>query len=641
MQVQLECPICEAVISIEKSKIVGAIVCSECNREFNSQSAQVVPNVPPVEVLIQQPPSLTEPLPAKVQDNFREMPDSGEYQLAPDSSRASNPSNGSVRLKSRTHLKGRQRPLLSAPVTLVLLALIAGGLLAALPFVLNVTGQNPNDVDDNTTASNTNLTTVPNTDETNITKTDSEDGVSETPGNPKKPVQSSRKNGKQKAAQPPTLTFFSMTQASRIWRDANPRIVELIIEKPTGSFSAVGTIVDSKGWMVTSFLAVKNASSIQVKQMKPSLDYEEELLLDTARGVIAVDPESDLAILEINRRFVVNFSRIEMAERDGIVAAKRLLYCTAPTETTPLGFNEVRVQNRRRISELGESEKVAFAQHQLESSAVEWIQLSDRELIPGSPLLDENGQFVAFSTSIGDAQQSYAVAASHVFDLMKNADGKTKSLASLGATPKPGVPNVAMDPTNAGGLPGAAPSDDLSVNLNRAGATCKLFKFQPNDIGQYRDLQEFLTQINEAEQFVLNNKNDVKAESIRKLIDNWKLALKPQTEIQANAFNLLAIEGMDTDPTAFSAYVQVHYSAMQSPRYEDKDTITFKILGTDRLLVCYFEDSLPVMRPDTKWYITFGSTEFDALGVEESDKTSPTRANLADILWINGELTDD
>ena len=96
--------------------------------------------------------------------------------------------------------------------------------------------------------------------------------------------------------------------------------------------------------MVTSYRAVQNASNIHVKQTRPELDHEGELLTDLARGVIAADPNTDLAILEINRRFVVDFSNIEMAEDDYVVAAKRLLQCRASFKATLIpirliGFN--------------------------------------------------------------------------------------------------------------------------------------------------------------------------------------------------------------------------------------------------------------------------------------------------------------
>ena len=92
-------------------------------------------------------------------------------------------------------------------------------------------------------------------------------------------------------------------------------------------------IVDSRGWVLTSYHAIKDAWQVEVTASAKSLEALEKSkpLQDLARGVIAVDPVNDLAIIEVNRRFVVSLANVKIYDDDRIVSGEFLFQSEPPS----------------------------------------------------------------------------------------------------------------------------------------------------------------------------------------------------------------------------------------------------------------------------------------------------------------------
>ncbi len=146
--------------------------------------------------------------------------------------------------------------------------------------------------------------------------------------------------------QPPSKIIRS-GRLDDCWMRVRPFIVKLTAQTPLGPKSLTGTIIDSRGWVATSYRAIQGAGEIEVSQSPKTSDdlNSSSLLTDKVRGIIATDFEHDLAILSVNRRFVVSFSDLPMIEQDHLVISEYLVQCVAPTGQYPWSATECRIDN--------------------------------------------------------------------------------------------------------------------------------------------------------------------------------------------------------------------------------------------------------------------------------------------------------
>ena len=159
---------------------------------------------------------------------------------------------------------------------------------------------------------------------------------------------------------PPEFLYLSSSVAVGQAAHVKPYMMLLEIDSPQGTTYATGTIIDSRGYLLTSLSAVTGATKIQVSSARSRSQFKNQTsppLSDTVMSVVAVSKSQQWAILEINRRFVLNAADIPIPETDRIVSRQPLLRIVAPRTPNDYPVSEMRVDARRKPSALTEKQK--------------------------------------------------------------------------------------------------------------------------------------------------------------------------------------------------------------------------------------------------------------------------------------------
>ena len=207
----------------------------------------------------------------------------------------------------------------------------------------------------------------------------------------------------------------------------------LEIESPAGTTYATGTIVDSRGYLLTSLSAVAGATKIQVSSARSRSQIKNQTtppLSDTVGSVVAVSNSQQWALLEVNRRFVINAADIGIPETDRIVSRQPFLRVVAPRSPQDYAASELRVDQRQKSSELTTEQKELLNVSASDQDS-NWI------LSPYSPydqlgaaIISDDGELMAVLVSFDD-EFSYCISTSDIGKLLKENNFTTRPLSSL------------------------------------------------------------------------------------------------------------------------------------------------------------------------------------------------------------------
>ena len=217
---------------------------------------------------------------------------------------------------------------------------------------------------------------------------------------------------------PPKFQFLSAANATDQAALTRPYLVLLEIESPTGTTYATGTIVDSRGYIVTSLPAVAGATSIKVSPAQKTSQIKRNAtstLSDNVRSVLAISRSQQWVLLEINRRLVLNANDISIPPTDRIVSRQPLFRVIAPQSPLDHVVSEMRVDSRKKSNELtAPQKKLLDISSQENDDKVNWI------LSPSSPydrlgevLISPDGKLMAVLIN-SDDQFSYFVSAHEI-----------------------------------------------------------------------------------------------------------------------------------------------------------------------------------------------------------------------------------
>lgn len=403
--VKLECPICEFVFETDLNATDRAR-CTCCGHLFVPRRSTIQPSRPnqPTASL---PPRLSEKNVPKVKDDSKKMV------------------GRSDQLRSSIMLKRLKAQRTSNVILLLLFAgtLVAGALVARRFGKLeDQIQQQSADLEPAITASSP-ITPVPNI----VVETD----ISAPP--PQSPRPPAKQEAQKAASAPPKFLFLSSSDAADQGAAVKPYMVLLEIESPAGTTYATGTIVDSRGYVLTSLQAVTGATKIQVSSARSRAqikNQETPPTSDTVRSVVAVSNDQQWALLEIDRRFVINAADIRIPKTDRIVSMQPLFRVVAPQSSNDFAVSEMRVNARRKSSALAKKEKERLNVSEGDKDT-NWIQSSytayDRL---GAALISEDGELLAVLVSF-DQQSSYYVSTSDIGKLLKENNFSKKPLSSL------------------------------------------------------------------------------------------------------------------------------------------------------------------------------------------------------------------
>lgn len=255
-------------------------------------------------------------------------------------------------------------------------------------------------------------------------------------------------------------SLFALQQdVTRVVARAQPSVVTIVCEKPRSAAKdksekppsvdplrpvtglGTGWIFRADGFILTNYHVVRSATSIHVSFAPDNNSHDLERGLGIPARVVGYDPDSDLAVLKINR---ANLPTLELGDSDAVQVGQWTLAVGAPflqPKSVTLGV----LSGRGRDIEDDEDE----------DSHQPYLYLqTDAALNPGNsggPLLDLNGRVIGVNTEIWTTSEANAGAG---FSLPSNTirvllpqlmAGKRVKRAILGASLSVLAPDAARE----------------------------------------------------------------------------------------------------------------------------------------------------------------------------------------------------
>ncbi len=453
---------------------------------------------------------------------------------------------------------------------------------------------------------------------------------------------------------------LSLDKLHGVWSKANPFIVRLDIATTSGNITTSGVIIDSRGWIATSYSGIKNAVTVRTTIAAGSLSDGPAIRsdkTDAAKGIIASDPAHDIAIIAANRSLVASVSDIETEAERSIVGSQQLIVCRSPEKDRRLWITDARVDRRANKSELGEVNLPAIKRFGYEvDDDFEWIVYRKpfRNQLAGSAILNKQGQLIAMGIMWKTgSQESFAVPIGKVLAL-RDKISADPTLQTIKAFPKHGAALASAKPSEdkvdpaAKGRPALNPNAndfEMFQTLNKALDDCKEFgwvastKDEAQKLVAMADLfASFPQRISEMdgsdeEKKEANSRFMGIFESVQKELDG--IESLPEDDIKkSNELVLELTDGKKGKPICMIC--QVFKPSIFSPEIGGQKTVMFQAEGTEQILITTASENHFEFRPRTRWMVLGHVNDRPNLSVRlaNQDKISCLRTNIKMVFEI-------
>ena len=565
MSVGIECPVCEAVFRVKQVSSTTGIRCPKCDRKFRysqgvlatpqttkktSNLAEAKPAKPKVKKHTTSNSAAIDSAPHNIQNRKQKSkpvasstttappkqahsktePAASHSKVATEqhsagslSSQSSdtidvgdNPSSKMTLIQARKRQKARQqtsRAITSIVVLLIAIAVLGYFLYRQLnytPPVESIAGNTKALAPEKEPIDLSNL----NLDDSNppwkdLAEDQSENDTTESdePDEDDQPIELPRVSADDLPKR--DFEYFQTKELQTVWQRIRPRLISLDVRTDLGTSPSVGTIVDSRGWALTSNQLVSKwpdvmatASARNIDDYYDHIDAKKEgtessLLTDLSKGVASVQPKRDQTLIELNSRFVIALDTLEFATRLDIVSGMYLAQAAPPCPTNPYGCEEVKVHDRQEFEELESAAREKAKTLGIDDPSATWVVTSKKaQPVIGTPVLTRTGKLVAtyaFSTK----QFAYFL----MVDQTKALIAKAAASSADGGKLK--VVDATVDLLSPDHLM-ARPSQ----LMNRAGVACESFGWIPADKDQYLQLQKFSRRFSTVYKFVQDRQDD-------------------------------------------------------------------------------------------------------------------------------------
>jgi S1-C subfamily serine protease len=474
MQLHIECPVCEQHITTPELPSNKKVICPSCSRKFKLSSASKVP-----------PPRLPQKKKTADSDRLSAPTVTGKPEAQPSQAAVKNPlgktetpdpqtskTAGNQRLALALQKK-RKRRFVSTLISTAILTIAIGVLTGLL-----VKQMRQNKVADNNQPQSSNPASL------NPASPSTEPGEEILPDK-SKPIPKTLKQQIPKDIPDQLFVQFDAKAAQTCWEAVQPNLLSLTVYDGKGTHQAVATIIDSRGWVLTNYSAVKGASKIEVTSSLKTIQYlgETKLLNDVVRGYIAVNKEEDLVILSVNRRFIVAFSTVDPITRNYVVKSEFLLQCAPPSLDNLYGGIETRILSRGTIDSLDAVAQATAQRMKLKNTDLVWFSAQTPTLgLPGTPLFKIDGDLAALLSFRVD-ENNFFVPVNTVHQLLADAEGDIKPLRELSPLSETSD-FISISDNN--------PMRDAIVELNQLTESCKQFDWIPKKETEYKTLQSLI-----------------------------------------------------------------------------------------------------------------------------------------------------
>ncbi len=593
MQLNIECPICEQHITTPELPPDKKVICPSCSRKFQfSTAAKVSPPLTTEKKQTTDPdrlsvPNATGKPPSQAISDVVQNPLGKTETQANQTSQSTNKYRLALQLRKR-----RKRRFISTLITTAVLTIAIGiltGLLVKQMRQDKVAKQVESSVSDTEPTSAPNLLIEPK-----------EEALTSAPKLPPKTLK------QQIPKNIPDQQFVQLDpkSAQNCWEAVQPNLLSLKVYDGKGTHDAVGTIIDSRGWVLTNYSTVKGASKIEVSSSLKTIQYlgETELLNDLVRGYIAVNKEEDLVILSVNRRFVVAFTTVDPITRNNVVKSEFLLQCAPPSLDNLYGGLETRIQSRGTLNSLSRVAQATADRMKLKNTDLVWFSAKTSTLgLPGTPLFKIDGGLAALLSFRID-EDNFFVPANSANALRENANGEIKPLKELSPLSETSD-FISVSDDN--------PLREAVVKLNQLTEACKQFDWIPKNETEFETFQSLITAYTEL-------KKQVKKEPSTEM---GKQVIKQLTQLET-ALNQRAILFSGDDQSALKQMNRSFAeSALQKPNQHlpiygefiqiqlASDEILVRLEGTSTYIRAPFVQTDEPMRPESKWLFFIKTTE--------------------------------
>lgn len=293
------------------------------------------------------------------------------------------------------------------------------------------------------------------------------------------------------------MKLASREEYYSLWTRLQPHLVRLQVTSPRGSRTVGGVILDSRGFVATSFHAVRDAIRVDVSLPGRSFDAGNSAgeMTDQVRGLVAKDEKNDLAILAINRRLISSFGTLKTPGNESVLPGDRCVAAIPPTEKHPTWLVDFAIRQVLPFAQLASENQAPIQQLNLESEGgVTWIvgELPADRIAPGSPIFNFSGELIALATSAQAGTRVAACPARNAFELLGTAGKSMQAFpidSSIAEAVRASAQNSAM-------LDHAMP-DEASPGFSQAVAVRDHFQallqsgFVPSTHDQYLKLVQF------------------------------------------------------------------------------------------------------------------------------------------------------
>ena len=410
--------------------------------------------------------------------------------------------------------------------------------------------------------------------------------------------------------------YLQTREMQKVWQRIRPRLISLDVRTDLGTSPSVGTIVDSRGWALTSNQLVSKwpdvmatASARDIDDYYAHIDAKKEgtassLLADLSKGIASVQPKRDQTLIELNSRFVVALNTLEFATRLDIVSGMYLIQAAPPSPTNPYGYEEVKVHGRQELEELETEAHEKAKARGIDDPTANWVVTSKKaQPIIGTPVLTRTGKLVAtyvFSTK----QFAYFLMVDQTKALI------AKAAASSAEGDKLKVVDATVDLLSPDHL-----MSRPSQLMNRAGVACESFGWIPKDRDQYLQLQKFSRRFSTVAKFVQNQQNDesesVTLSILSDHIKRWhqsisnsirdvnKTSPEKIDQLNAIAVDKLSARRPNTANTYIPFIAEV-YSAGFDIR-ENRDSVLMTISRNQAIIKVEYSPEAGPMRPGSQF----------------------------------------
>lgn len=584
MQLHIECPICEQHITTPELPPNKKVICPSCSRKFRfSDASKVALPSPDQQKKTSQsdrlsvPDATGKPSSQPISTAGQEPP--GKTQT-PDSQTTR--STGKYKLAHKLKKRRKQRFISTLITTAVLM--IAIGVLTGL--LIKQMRQSK-------VAKNGN-SQLPAQETTPPTTPSSEPETKNTTPEPKSPPKTLKE---QIPSNIPAQKFIQLDpkSAQNCWETVQPNLLSLKVFDGKGTHDAVGTIIDSRGWVLTNYSAVKGASKIEVTSSLKTIQYlgETELLNDVVRGYVAVNKEEDLIILSVNRRFVVAFTTIEPITRNNVVKSEFLLQCAPPSLQNLYGGVETRIQSRGTLNSLDAVAQATAQRMKLKNTDLVWFFAQTPTLgLPGTPLFKIDGKLAAL-LSFRINENNFFVPVNSVHELKASA-GEIKPLKEL-SPPSETSDFISISENN--------PMRESVVKLNQLTAACKQFDWIPKTETEFKTLQSLITQYIEIKKQATKDPSTETDKQVMRQLAQLETSLNQRALLfssddqsalkQMNrSFAESALQKPNQTLPIYGEFIQIQIASNQ---------ILVRLLGTSTYVRAPYVQTDEPMRPESKW----------------------------------------